>query len=137
MLTVVLTVAGLGAVSGVSGTRVCHDVTAENISVTQLRGGLLLSLDEGVTFNSFCGDEVTVLVDGVEANIDLRKTSPVTGELIVEANVCYQHELQVNVLEYTFPTKSTKSSVIEYNPTGKFSVSNNVQSRCTKGFRMV
>ena len=129
MLTVVLTVAALGAVSLVSGTRVCHDVTAENISVTQLRGGLLLSLDEGVTFNSFCGDEVTVLVDGVEANIDRRKTSPVTGELIVEANVCYQHELQVNVLEYTFPTKSTKSSVIEYNPTGKSSVSNDVQSR--------
>ena len=126
MLTVVLTVAALGAVSG---TRVCHDVTAENISVTQLRGGLLLSLDEGVTFNSFCGDEVTVLVDGVEANIDRRKTSPVTGDLIVEANVCYQHELQVNVLEYTFPTKSTKSSVIEYNPTGKSSVSIDVQSR--------
>ena len=114
MLTVLLTVTALGAVTG---TRVCHDVTTENISVTHLRGGLLLSLDEGVTFNSFCGDEVTVLVDGVEANS--RKSSPGTGELIVEANVCYQHELQINVLEHTFPTKSTKSNVIEYNPPGK------------------
>ena len=117
MLTVLLTVTALGAVTG---TRVCHDVTTENISVTHLRGGLLLSLDEGVTFNSFCGDEVTVLVDGVEANIDSRKSRPGTGELIVEANVCYQHELQINVLEHTFPTKSTKSSVVEYSPPGKW-----------------
>ena len=121
MLTVVLTVAALGAVSG---TRVCHDVTGENISVTQLRGGLLLSLDEGVTFNSFCGDEVTVLVDGVEANIISRKSGIMTGagELLVEANVCYQHAVQLNVLEHTFPTKSTKSGVIEYNPIGKIGV---------------
>ena len=108
------------ALRSVSGTRVCHDVTAENISVTHLRGGLLISLDEGVTFNSFCGDEVTVLVDGVEANIISGKSDLVTGagQLVVEANVCYRHAVQLNVLEHTFPTKSTKSSVIEYDPTG-------------------
>ena len=110
------------ALSAVSGARVCHDVTAENISVTHLRGGLLISLDEGVIFNSFCGDEVTVMVDGVEANIISGKSDLVTGagQLVVEANVCYRHAVQLNVLEHTFPTKSTKSSVIEYNPTGNY-----------------
>ena len=122
MLAVLVTV--VMGLSAVSGTRVCHDVTAENISVTHHRGGLLISLDEGVTFSSFCGDEGTVLEDGVEANIISRKSGIMTGagELLVEANVCYQHAVQLNVLEHTFPTKSTKSGVIEYNPIGKIGV---------------
>ena len=122
VMAVLVTVVIVMALSAVSGTRVCHDVTAENISVTHLRGGLLISLDEGVTFNSFCGDEVTVLVDGVEANIISGKADLVTGagQLVVEANVCYRHAVQLNVLEHTLPTKSSKSSVIEYNPTGKY-----------------
>ena len=116
MLTVVIMM-GLG---GVAGSRVCHDVTVANISVSHHRGALLLSLDtEGVSFSSFCGDEVSVLVDGVEASIvsgDL-----MSEEMIVEANVCYEHTLQINVLEHTLPTKSTKSGFIRYIPKGKCS----------------
>ena len=92
----------------------------ETLGATPLAKTKKLLVDEGVTFNSFCGDEVTVMVDGVEANIISGKSDLVTGagQLVVEANVCYRHAVQLNVLEHTFPTKSTKSSVIEYNPTG-------------------
>ena len=96
------------------GTRVCRDVTSENISVSLQQGLITLSLEDGGSFDSFCGDEVAVIMDGVFGPI-VKQTFSST-EIVLDVNFCQEHQFKVDILEHTFPTISTMSPWILYQP---------------------
>jgi len=98
-----------------SATAVCRDVKVENISIVLFEGKLVMMLmEEGVGFDAFCGDEVGVIMQGVETPI--AKYSRKSLDILLDVDVCKEHAFQLIVLEHSFPTKVTRSPWIAYSP---------------------
>merc|ERR1711915_695277 len=99
-------------------TSVCRYVKAENISVEQLDGSLVMFLENGLSFDAFCGDEVVVLLHGLPTPI--AKYSRRSPYIHLDVNICEKHSFQLMVMEHSFPTKVTTSDWIEYEPSPWF-----------------
>jgi len=99
---------------------VCRDVKVENISIELFEGRLVMILDNGLGFDSFCGDEVGVIMEGVENPI--AKYSRKSRDIHFDADICEEHNFQLVVMEYSFPTKVTRSPWTVYRPLAWFVV---------------
>jgi len=95
-------------------TSVCRDVKVENISLELTDGSLTMVLQDGRGFDSFCGDEVGVVMEGLEDPI--AKYSRRSGDIRLDVDICEEHKFQVIVVEYSFPTKVTRSPWTNYQP---------------------
>ena len=71
-------------------------------------------LEDGIGFDAFCGDEVGVIMEGVKDPI--AKYSRRSGDILLDVDVCEEHSFQLAVMEYSFPTKVTRSPWTVYQP---------------------
>ena len=75
-------------------------------------------LENGLSFDSFCGDEVVVQLQGLPTPI--AKYSRRSPYIHLDVNICEKHSFQLMVMEHSFPTKVTTSDWIEYEPSPWF-----------------
>ena len=83
-----------------------------------------MSLENGASFDSLCGDEVGVVLQGVEEPVT--KYSKKSRNIILDVSICENHMFQLLVLEYSFPRKVTHSSWISYKPSIWFDTTRNL-----------
>ena len=77
-------------------------------------------LQDGISFDSFCGDEVGVILEGAEDPI--AKYSRRSRDIPLDVDVCKEQSFQLIVVEYSFPTKKTRSPWTVYRPSEWFVV---------------
>ena len=86
----------------------------ENISISLFEGSLVMVLQDGIGFDAFCGDEVGVVMDRDENPI--AKFSRRSQDIHLDVDICEKHSFQLIVMEYSFPTKVTRSPWTSYHP---------------------